>query len=523
MAEAKPTRQTRSPRSTSSPRAGRRAPQPDRTAHKPRRPFTVDHFRSYARLLILDTGLAWEVEEFQLDVVDDVFAGAPEVWDIVPEGNGKTTLMGGFALYHADYTPDAAVLLAASSRDQCGILLGQAAGFVYRSPGFNRRRFRVFEGHRRIEALRTGGRIQVYAADDRTGDGVIFTLALIDELHRHRDMRLYRTWAGKLEKRGGQIVVISTAGEPGGEFEETIASARKTGERTDTRDGHERIVAEEMVLHRWAVPDDGDVDDLKQVKRANPFSGVSIESLARKRARPSMTPAHWRRFTCNQPARGDDAAINAQEWANAETGDRPEPGEQIFGVGIDLGWTWDTTAIVPLWVPSAKRRVLLAPTIIVPPRDGTSTPPSRVQEAVRAVHQEHPFEVVAIDHAAGGEQLGEWLEQELGCEVIVYTNGNQEQARCAQRFYEGLRAEPEPSLQHTGDELLTRHVLNARARILPRGEPIFDRPVHSRSAPTQDQRVIDALSAAQIIHDAAISGRDTRKPINLDDYRIRRF
>jgi Phage Terminase len=473
--------------------------------------------------MVLDSGQPWKVEGFQLDVLDDVFAGAPEVWDVVPEGNGKSTLMGGFALYHADYTPDASVLLAASSRDQCGILLGQAAGFVRRSPGFPER-FRVFEGYRRIKSLRLGGLIQVYAADDRTGDGVIFTLALVDELHRHRDMKLYRTWRGKLDKRGGQIVVISTAGEPGGEFETTIEQARKTGDQTPTGDGHERILASEMVLHRWAVPDDADVEDLEQVKRANPFSAITVEDLARKRASPTMTTGHWRRFTCNQPARGEDAAISATEWARAVTDDRPRPGDPIFGVGVDLGWTWDTTAIVPLWAPSASRRVLLDATIIVPPRDGTSIPPTRVQQALKAVRDEHPFEVVAIDQAAGGEQLSEWIESELGCRVILYTNGNSEQARCAQRFYEGLRAEPAPTLQHSGDEQLTGHVLHARARVLPRGDVIFDRPVHSRSARSQDQRVIDGLSAAQIIHDAAVAAAlDPRAPVNLDDYRIRRL
>jgi hypothetical protein len=33
--------------------------------------------------------------------------------------------------------------------------------------------------------------------------------------------------AGKLLKRGGQIVTISTAGEPGGEFEDTRAHIRR--------------------------------------------------------------------------------------------------------------------------------------------------------------------------------------------------------------------------------------------------------------------------------------------------------
>jgi hypothetical protein len=203
---------------------------------RPLREGTIDHFRAYARLLVLDSGDQWEPERFQLDVVDEILKGIPEVWLDVPEGNGKTTLMGGVALYHADYTPDAIVPMAAASRDQTGILLNQAAGFVRRTPGMDRR-FRVYEGYRRIDALRTRGRIQVFAADDRTGDGVIFTLALLEELHRHPDLRLYRTWHGKIEKRGGQVVAISTAGEPGGEYENVKAGVLKRG-RVRRRGAH---------------------------------------------------------------------------------------------------------------------------------------------------------------------------------------------------------------------------------------------------------------------------------------------
>lgn len=470
---------------------------------------------------MLDNGDPWIVEDFQAAALEDLFAGAPELWDIVPEGNAKSTLMGGVALYHCDYTPDANVLMAASSRDQCGILLGQASGFVRRSPGMAKR-FRVYEGYRRIQSLRLGGRIQVFAADDRTGDGVIPSLCLVDELHRHRDLRLYRTWRGKLGKRGAQMVVISTSGEPGSEFEDTIQRVRSNGKATPTDDGHERIVDGDLVLHRWAVPDDGDVEDMEQVKRANPLRSITIDALATKRASPTMTLPHWRRFVCNQPDRGEHAAISSQEWARAATDRRPEPGETIFGVGIDLGWTWDTTAIVPLWSPEPGLRVLLDPTIIVPPRDGTSTPPSEIHRALRDVHDQHPFEVVAMDRQAGGEQMAEWIETELGCRVIGYSNGNAEMAQCAGRFYEGLRTEPEPTLQHTGHEELTRHVMNARARVLPRGDPVFDRPTSSRSKGSQDRRVIDGLSAAQIIHDAAVSDDAPKPVVNLDDYRIRR-
>src|SRR5881628_1298529 len=186
------SRGTGSRRSTSSRR--------DATAHRPLRPFTLDHWRRWAGLLVLDSGERWVPEPFQDEIVGELFSGVTEVLVDIPEGNGKTTLIGGVALYHGDYTPDAMVPMAASSRDQTGVLFGQAAGFVRRTPGLDQR-FRVYEGYRRITCLRTGGRIQVYAADDRTGDGVIPSLAILEELHRHPSLMLYRTWYGKLPKR----------------------------------------------------------------------------------------------------------------------------------------------------------------------------------------------------------------------------------------------------------------------------------------------------------------------------------
>ena len=41
-----------------------------------------------------------------------------------------------------------------------------------------------------------------------------------------------------------------------------------------------------MVLHRWAVPDDGDVEDLGQVAAANPFSGITVESFDAEACEP---------------------------------------------------------------------------------------------------------------------------------------------------------------------------------------------------------------------------------------------
>ena len=189
-------------------------------------PFTLEHFSAWASDLILDNEEPWLLEPFQEKFIADVFSNIRTAWMVVPEGNGKTTLMAGLALYHCQHIVSAWVPIAASSREQAQIMFRQAVGLIYRSPVITDV-FKAQEGNRRIKCESMDSRIQVLAADERTGDGIIPTLALIDELHRHRDLALYRTWLGKLRKRNAQLLVISTAGEVGSEFEEERRRMRR--------------------------------------------------------------------------------------------------------------------------------------------------------------------------------------------------------------------------------------------------------------------------------------------------------
>lgn len=465
------------------------------------KPFSVDHWRKYAGTMVLDNGDHWTPEPFQNEFVADLFSGVPEIWLVVPEGNGKTTLLSGVALYHGDHTEDAAVLMAASSRDQCGLLLSQAIGFVNRSPGFEKR-FRTYRGYRRIDCLKTRGEIQVFAADDRTGDGVIPTLALLDELHRHRSLRLYRTWQGKLDKREGQLAAISTAGEPGSEFEITREHQRTEAPEIEVRDRHTRAASPEMILHDFGLRADDDPEDLAVVERANPFSGITEAKLKRKRASPSMTPGHWTRFVCNRATRTEEAAVGEAEWLAAEVPDPGLEGEPC-DVGLDLGWKMDATALIPLfqrdggWLFGHSR-------VIVPPRDGNSLRPERIMEAFTVMHAETPIQRVVMDPSAGGEQLAGWLEDNLGAEVISHAQKNVPMSLAAGRFMETLR---DGSQKHVQDPDLTRHVLNAIAYELPDGTFKFIRPVRSReSLEDAPRREIDALIAAAMVLSVAAAG-----------------
>lgn len=375
------------------PKAAARAPR------KPKvyQPFTLPHFRRWAADLILDTGESWHPEDFQEWFVEDLFAGLStggsptfaEAWSLIPEGNTKTTTLAGVALYHTEHRAFAAVPVAAASREQAEILYRQAEGFVLRSEALyapvhsaiqaakgKRKttvpRFTCLEGYRRINH-HAGGRIQVFAADDRTGDGIIPTLGIIDEPHRLRDLSLYRTWAGKIAKRGGQIAAISTSGEPDSDFENTLARIREQATDIRRSGSFTRYATERLVLHQWAVPQGADVDDMTVVKAANPFSGITLATLAAKHASPTMTRHHWLRFVCNRPTRDLDVWLGPngdRVWANLERRISPVRAAPTW-VGVDVGLKRDSTAVcivqelpdghlgawVRLWIPTYEEPV----------------------------------------------------------------------------------------------------------------------------------------------------------------------
>jgi phage terminase large subunit-like protein len=463
---------------------------------------------------VLDNEEPFRPEHFQEAFLRDVFAGTREAWLVVPEGNGKTTLIAALALYHCEYRPHAAVSIAAASREQAEIMYRQAEGFVLRSPRLHEfmhsalqaakgkrkldvPRFVCLEGYRRVNHF-SGGRIQVFAADDRTGDGIIPTLGIIDEPHRQRDLSLYRTWAGKLEKRQGQIVAISTAGEPGSDFETTREQIRQRAETLTTKGAFTRAASPGVILHEWAVPPDAQPDDFRAVKAANPFSGITIPMLREKYARPTMTMQHWLRFVCNRPTRSTAAAIEEAEWRAAATSDQIPVGVPIW-LGLDVAWKWDTTAAVPLWWRDQEYRLLGPATILTPPRDGTSLDPFVVEKALLDIHARNPIHTVVMDMSRA-EQLGSWIGATLGATVVDRPQTNVFAAEDYERFMEALRS---GWLKHSGDAGLTAHVMNAVVRILPAGNARFDRPAENRISSEQERRVIDGLSAAAMVHSVA--------------------
>lgn len=457
-----------------------------------RKTLTVPHFEAWARKLTLDSGKPWNLEPFQRQIAADVFDPAiRELWVIVGEGNTKSTTLAGLALYVSQHSLVPWVPVGAASRDQAEILFGQAAGFVERSP-YLRQHFRVYGGYRRIVATRQGGRgIRVYPFDVRTGDGVIpFPVALLDELHRHPDLTLYRTWRGKLAKRGAKLVVISTAGEPGSEFEEARDLIRRSAPERQRDGAHLRAVGGGLVLHEWRVEDEDAVSDIAAVKAANPFSGITEQTLREEFESPTLDLNHWRRMKAGIAARGLQQAITDAEWDGAQVDETIPEGARIV-VGADLAWKWDCSALVPLYEPGGGRLLVGKPTILTPPRDGNSLHPDELKAAISAMHERYAITDVVMD-LSNAEDVAHWIVDELGVDVHDRGQSNKFAVLDYAATMKALRG---GHLRHTGDPELRRHVLNAIARRLPGGDLRFERPSSSRHPAGQDQRVIDGLTA----------------------------
>ena len=458
---------------------------PPRKARAPRSPriyppFTLPHFRRWASDLILDTGDPWKLEPFQEAFIEDLFSGFPEAWLVVPEGNAKTTTLAGIALYHAEHRPFAAVPVAAASREQAEILYRQAEGFVLRSEGLYAPvhsaiqaakgklktqvpRFVCLEGYRRINH-HAGGRIQVFAADDRTGDGIIPTLGIIDEPHRLRNLALYRTWAGKIAKRGGQLVTISTSGEPGSDFEVTRAKIREAATGVRTVGSFTRYTTSRLVLHEWAVPDGADIEDMAVVKAANPLKAITVPMLREKFNSPTMTRHHWLRFACNRPTRDNDSWLgpNGQPmWDALEAEYDFEVGAPTW-IGVDVGIKRDSTAVVAvqrddtgelhaicrLWVPSSDE-----------PVDVTD-----VMEHIRELARAYDVQAVSFD-----PRFFDVPAKMLSDEGLMLIEVPQSPERMTTIVGGLLELIKRGQVHHDGDPALATHVLNAVPRFNERG------------------------------------------------------
>jgi len=305
--------------------------------------YSLDDFAAFCRQLKVDArGQPLKLEAFERQMLTPYFGGAVETVVIIPKKNGKTTLLAALALYHLDRQRDAECVIGAASRDQATTLLRQAIGLI-RYSGFGDH-FDAKEGIREIRIFDNllAGRIRVLPADVTTTDGVIPTLALVDELHRHPSAHLYEMFRDGLGPRHGQMITISTAGasslSPLGVLREKAMQLPSYQRDPSTKHATAESEDGSFVLHEWAMAPDEDPHDITQVAKANPASWQTVAALRRRHDSPSMTLGQWLRFACGVWTEAEDPWIEPQMWNDLAEDDLeiPEGSEVVVGVYAGL-------------------------------------------------------------------------------------------------------------------------------------------------------------------------------------------
>ena len=508
----------------------------------------LNDFAEFCTQLITLQGKPLILEDFQRDYLRDYFRGAAETTIVQPKKLGKTTVMAAVVLYHLWTVEDAECIVTARTVNQAEQLHKHCRLFIERDErykddprypylGLAQKFITRTNPHsiRHLDAMgRVIGRMRVLSPEPTQLEGAEPTLAIIDEYGRFTDSEPHEILTGGLGTRSGQLVVLSNAGsDEDGPLGRVRAQMLKhivscdgyAGTYTYCRSPNGGLAT----FHEFGLAPDADVEDIALVKTANPASWMSVGELERLRASIS-TEARWRRFHCGIWSQADEAVIKAAEWdAFCDPTAVIPRGAPVF-LGLDMGRTHDTTAIVPLYWESEERRIIGEPVVFEPPGNGEANSYLATELAILALagklakfdrarfmrdHADLPPEVAATwaDTIAGitpyqvhyvthdptfAGQLAERMKRKWKIEFPIFEQKSHMLVRAdAERFMGAFR---KGYLVHNGNETLRAHVLNAVEIESGNGGEYFyfGRPKKGHRKP------MDALRAVSMAHDTAV-------------------
>jgi len=426
-------------------------------------------FRAFAKVLDL------KIHPFQAFMLGFYFAGVRELVILISKKNGKTTLLAALALYHLLMVREAECVIGASSRDQATILFNQAAKLVSAADLERRPLPRVGRDPVRyvgVFEIRTGyrvirfeqGLIRVLAADADTADGVIPTLAIVDELHRHPSGALYGVFRDGL-LGDAQMVTISTAGakmdSPLGRL---LTKARAYDVEQLKRRRTYTSPDGAFVLVEWALSDEDDPHHIRTVKTVNPAPWHTTTSLRERHDSPSTSSGQWLRFACGIWTEGDEPAITGTEWDALYS----DFGQVKEGDEVALAFSVGHNAAIGL----AKSREGGAVSVRAEVLEATSG------RSIYAVTEDRIVELCKDYYVTGVfHPLGNWTGRidilaprltEIGVPMHEAPHSPPRLA-VATGIFETLRRNA-GMLLHDGDPVLRQHALAAQLKVSEQGE-----------------------------------------------------
>ncbi len=265
----------------------------------------------------------------------------------VPRGNGKSALSSAVALYCllADREPGAEVYSFATTRDQAGIVFGDAKQMAMMCEPLQKK-FGLEVLAKALFVPSTNSTFQAKSAEGSTLDGLNTHFACIDELHAHKTRAVYDVVETSIGKRLNPILwVITTAGF------DTAGICYEV--RTMVREVLARTVEDETQFGIIYTIDEG--DDWKTeaaLIKANPNWGVSVMPkmvlpLQLKAITLASAANNFKTKHLDVWCQAGAAWMDMTAWAKGErTVDLDDFEGRPCVIGLDLGAKNDLTAKV---------------------------------------------------------------------------------------------------------------------------------------------------------------------------------
>jgi len=263
----------------------------------------------------------------------------------IPRGNGKSAMASQVGLYHLalEKPKGNEIYSAATGRDQARIVLDSARAMANANKSFlNGTGTRVLAN--KIIHDKSNSFFKALSADSNTLDGLQPACALIDELHAHRNRKVFDVIDSAMSKRPDSLLfVITTAG-----FDTSGIGYAQSAYAKRIASGE---VSDETFFSFVSTPDEDDEPfDPKVWAKVNPNWGVSVdpENFEAKAIKAKNSPDSLANFLVkhlNKWLNALNPYFDMDKWDACENKDldiNDFLGEKCFS-GVDLANTVDLT------------------------------------------------------------------------------------------------------------------------------------------------------------------------------------
>ena len=423
-------------------------------------PVSVLPDPGYRGLLAFAERVGLNLEPFQRKILRAVHGEQAETLILLPRGAGKTTLMALVVVHHLLTVEDARVYVAASSRDQARILYEAAEAFARRldDPHIVFRHLEMRWCLDPDEPTVFARYFRVLPAEGPRLHGLTPTLMVWDEAQAVTRDDVYPALASALHKSpGSKLVTVSTAGQgvesPLGQLRTcamALQSVKRHGALTEA-------AGPDLVMLEWAVPANGNVDHVREVKAANPASWITTAGLRQQRIR--LPDLAYRRFVANQWTERQGHWLPPGSWQSCVGEPRFEDGERVW-IGVDVGGERSSSAVA--WI---NERLQVGVEIF-----HGETGVLECLDAVRELGRRYTVVEVVFDPWRFGQAAQE-LAQE-GVRVVEFPQHDGRMIPASQRLHSAIT---EGRITLPDDRELARHAADTIARHSRRGWRI-DKP-----------------------------------------------